>query len=292
MENYEEISLKELILLLVNGWKVILLTTLLILGIASSVFVFANPETLTLSSKATLTYSPNYVTRYGSFNSGLNKAEDVLTLIQDDYYDSLQETTTYTFPVEDLKPHITFSVSAPNELTLTYTGLDKVSLEILQSNVAHTLSTYLSTQLQDKAKKQFLLELSNARIQASMDYKKNEELIALYDTELKNTEMLLTSTILNPAYASIASRLQDLKNSNLVLEYTSSQIDKHTKELNTLDYEETLPFIGIYADVVNNTDVVVTQQFSAKTLFPISLVLGVMVGVFLVLFINYWKSAD
>lgn len=292
MEQYEEISLKELILLLLKGWKLILASTLITLGLAVGVFMFANQETYSMSSKATLTYNPNYVTSYGNFNSGLSKAEDVLALIQDDYYEDLQDTTSYMFPVENLKPHITFSVSSANTLSIAYSGLDEVSLQNLQSNVYHTLSAYLSTQLQDKAKKQFLLELSNASIQASVDYKKNEELIALFETELENTEMLLTSTIINPVYASLSSRLQEFKNTNLILEYTMKQKIKQIDELNTLDYEDTLPFIGIYADVANDTQVASSQQFSAKTLFPISLVLGVMFGVFVVLFMNYWKSAQ
>lgn len=290
MEQYEEISLKKLILLLLKGWKIIFLSTVVLLLIGLGVYNFGNQTTLSLSSTAQLSYFPSYITAYGTFNSGLEKGEDVLNLIEDDFYKELQDVTSYEFPVDQLKPYVSFSVSAPNTLKITYTGLDETSLQNLQSNVSHSLSIYLSTSLQDKAQQQFLLALSNSSIQAALDIKKNEELIALFEAELSQTDMLLSSNLINPAYASLASRIQDLKNTNLILNYTSTLLAKQIEELNTLDHEDTLPFIGIYADITNDNTVISSQQFNIKTLIPISLVLGMMVGIFIVLFMNYWKN--
>lgn len=290
MEHYEEISLKELILLLLKGWKIIVLSTVVLVLIGLGVYTFGNQTTLSLSSTAQLSYFPSHVTAYGTFSTGLGKAEDVLTLIEDDFYKELQDVSSYEFSENNLKPYVSFSVSAPNTLKISYTGLDKTSLENLQSNASHYLGDYLSTKLQEKAQKQFLIELNNDSLQTALDLKKNDELISLFETELKNTDMLLTSSIINPTYASIASRIQDLRNTNLLYEYSFNQKTKQIEELNSLDFEETLPLIGVYAEVNHNKNLVSTEQFSLKTLIPISFVLGSMIGVFIVLFVNYWKN--
>lgn len=291
MDQYEEISLKDLILIILKGWKWIVGSTLLIVGIAVVVFMVGNITTYSLSSQATLHYSQNYVTEYGSFESNLLKAEDVLLLIQDDFYEELQTMTAHEFAVEDLTPYITFKVTAPNSIVIDYTGLSKVDLENLQSNVANRLSLFLSEKLQKKAQEFFIKFNTEEMMSAAFRIKNNEELIILFEAELSKTSLALANGLINPVYSSLAEKVQALKNENIVLNYTLSLKQKKIENLNTLEVEESLPFVAIYADIENTTQVIETQQFSAKTLFPISLVLGVMVGVFVVLFLNYWKTA-
>lgn len=291
MEQYEEISLKELLLIILKGWKWVVSSTLLVLGIAIIVFMVGNKTSYSLTSTAKLHYNQEYVTEYGTFKSELSKAEDVLLLIDDQFYKNLQDVTTHSFSVEDLKPFVSFVVSAPNTFTINYSGLEKVDLENLQSNVSNTLSKYLSEALQTKAKEQFIGFVANEMMNTSFESKSNTEIITILETELIKVPYTLSNNLINPAYNSLASKIQELKNENLVLNYTYTQKQTQLDNLNTLDFEETLPNIGIYSDIENNTNVVETKQFSAKTLFPISLVLGVMVSFFIVLFMNYWKTA-
>lgn len=291
MEQYEEISLKELLILLLKGWKWIVVTTLITLLLSVGVFLFENTVSYSTQSKVDLSYQSNFVTVYGTYDANLTKAEDVVALIGDDFYESLQSVNSYSFSADDLKPYISISVSAPNTLVINYSGLSEVDLQNVQSNVAHTLSQYLSHALQVKAQKQFITESNNAIVQASVELKKNEELITLFEAQLIGVSPTLNGSIINPIYNSLSLRIQDLKNNNLVYAYTQDQKLAMIEELNTQDFEDTLPNIAVYATFEHDQNVTETSQFSATTLFPISIVLGLMVGVFIVLFMNYWKTA-
>lgn len=290
-EQYEEISLKELILLLLKGWKTIIVSTIITLSIAIGLFFVGNSTTYTLSSKAILSYFPSYVTQYGIYNSNLAKTEDVVVLIQDDFYEGLQDVTSYQFSVENLKNYVAIKVGTNNTLEFTYSGLNSVDLQNLQSNVDHTFGIYVSKALQENARKYFVAEGTNSMLSAANKLTTNNEIIPLLETELKQIPMTVSPNLINPAYSSLASKIQDLKNENIILNYTKAQKFKQIEDLQKLNLEETLPTVGIYAEFTNDPNVVATQQFNAKTLFPISLVLGLMVGIFLVLFINYWKTA-
>lgn len=291
MEQYEEISLKDLILLLVRGWKILILSIVVIMVIALGVFILGNQETYSLSSKATLSYNESHMTVYGNFDVGLNKAIDVLAFIQDDYYEDLQDVTFYEFPVKDLKPYIRFIAIEPDKVTITYSGLDRISLHNLQSNVNRTLSNYLSHRLKDNAKRHFLVELSNAMQQESYDLIKNEELIILLEAELAATNILMNNNIINPSYVVIATKIQDLKISNIELNYALNLASNQMKMLETSGYEDTLSSIVINVDTVDETTVTIHQRFNNNTFFPISFVLGLIIGVLIVLLKNYWKNS-
>lgn len=289
--HYEEISLKELILLLLKGWKTVLISTVLVMFIAVGIFFTANPVTKTLQSDVSVLYQLNYITSYGVYSSNLNKTEDVIALIKDDFYQEVIEASKLEVSMDELKGMMSITVESDNSFTVSYTGQDEAELKLIQDTVSKSLTSYLTEVLQKDATEFYNKKIIETLQNSSQEMSKNNDLVALFETQLQDIPMTLSATIINPSYSSIAYKIQELKNANLVLGYTFDKALQQQEELGKNQTDESLSFIGIYTEFTNNPSIVSTRQFSAKTLFPISFVLGGMIGVFLVLFMNYWKTA-
>lgn len=292
MEYNEEISLKELVLLLFSEWKIIVISTIVMIMISLGVYTTVNHETYSVKSNAILTCTTSFRTDYGIFDSNIKDLEDILALIGNDYYDSLLTVNSYEFPVSNLKPYVSIQTISQDSITITYSGLDVNSLHNLQLNVSQTFSSYLSTQLQTEARNYFVSELSNDVFQDTQEIKRNEDLISLFLKQLDSTDMFLTYNSLSPAYVSIATKIQDLKNINLSLVYLKSIKEKQIEELKDQDNLDSLSTITINVEITNDDTVTMTQLFPARSLFPIGFGLGLLIGIFVVLLKNYWIKAN
>ena len=304
MQEFEEISLRDLILLLLRGWKLIVATTLVSLVIAIGVFFTLNVTTYTATSQVRLTFSPDYNSKYGSYTMPWSKVEDFINLLKEDtFIDRLSSVSE--LDSNQLKTSLNYIPVNTNDFTMSVSGpisneaseianRAKESVEIYQDYVSFIVSRHMFSTF-DSSFRSKLVDLQESKTD-------KQKMLTYFETELNNTTPLLNNNVVNPVFSNLSANFVQMKTSIAEIDFLIDEINEHLKEvennLNNLSSIESFitnkpnidgPRVSF---VFSDISLTKTQRYNAKSLFPISTILGAMLGVFLVFFKNYWTNSS
>ena len=301
MQEYEEISLRDLILLLLKGWKLIATTTIVVMAITIGVFFTLNSTTYSASTQVKLAFKPDFTSKFGPYTLPQTKAEDFVALLKEDVFiDNLSTLTEYSS--DQLNSILTLTPINTTDFTINVTGSSAEEPVIIISALEGSAEKYINYVV---SKKMFItFETSyNAKLVGleKLDSDK-QKMLTYFETELKSTTPLLNNNVVNPVFSSLSAHLVQVKASLAEIDFSAIETKEYLNEIeNNLDNLKTFddfkmnnysfdsPKIELsFNEIIQNESL----RFNAKTLFPVSLILGIMLGVFIVFFKNYWINSS
>jgi len=301
MQEYEEISLRDLILILLKGWKLIVATTIVVLTIAFGFFLTLNTTTYTASTQVKLMFKPDYPSKFGTYALPQTKTEDFLTLLKDEIFiESL--STTLRLDSDQLKTVLTFTPINTIDFTIKVIGATSEDTNVLINTVVDSAEDYINYVVSKKMFTSFDTSYNTKLIELEKSKTDKQRLNTYFETELKSITPLLNNNVINPVFSSLSANLVQVK-ANLAeidfsIEETKDYLNEIENSLNSLKSFDIFKIENLSFDSqmielsftdINQSEI---QRFNAKTLFPISLVLGVMLGVFIVFFKNYLTNSS
>lgn len=301
MQEYEEISLRDLILLLLKGWKLIATTTIVVMAIAIGVFFTLNSTTYSASTQVKLAFKPDFTSKFGPYTLPQTKAEDFVASLKDEaFIDYLSTLTEYSS--DQLNSILTLTPINTTDFTINVTGSSAEEPVIIISALEGSAEKYINYVV---AKKMFTtFETSYRARQVGLEKSKidKQKMFTYFETELKSTTPLLNNNVINPVFSSLSANLVQVKATLAEIDFSIIETSDYLNEIeNNLDnlisfdnFEaENLNFVSSKVEVsfkdINQNE---TQRFNATTLFPVSLILGIMLGVFIVFIKNYWINSS
>ena len=301
MQEYEEISLRDLILLLLKGWKLIAATTIVVIAIAIGVFFALNSTTYTASTQVKLTFKPDYTSKFGPYTLPQTKAEDFVALLKEDaFIDNLSTLTEYSS--DQLNSFLTLTPINTTDFTINVTGSSAEEPVIIISAVEGSAEKYINYVVAKKMLTTF--ETSYRARQVGLEKSKidKQKMFTYFETELKSTTPLLNNNVINPVFSSLSANLVQVKATLAEIDFSIIETSDYLNEIeNNLDnlksfdnFEvENLNLVSSKVEFsFKDINQIETQRFNATTLFPVSLILGIMLGVFIVFFKNYWINSS
>ena len=301
MQEYEEISLRDLILLLLKGWKLIATTTIVVMAIAIGVFFTLNSTTYSASTQVKLAFKPDFTSKFGPYTLPQTKAEDFVALLKEDaFIDNLSTLTEYSS--DQLNSFLTLTPINTTDFTINVTGSSAEEPVIIMTAVKGSAEKYINYVV---AKKMFTtFETSYRARQVGLEKSKidKQKMFTYFETELKSTTPLLNNNVINPVFSSLSANLVQVKATLAEIDFSIIETSDYLNEIeNNLDnlksfdnFEvENLNLVSSKVEFsFKDINQIETQRFNATTLFPVSLILGIMLGVFIVFFKNYWINSS
>lgn len=300
MQEYEEISLRDLILVLLRGWKIIIATTVVILVISIGVFFTMNSTTYTVSTQARLTFNPEYISKFGPYALPQTKAEDFIMLLKEDtFIDHLSDLTE----IDQDKLKAIFILTPINifDFTINVTSGNTEELKVVMNALKNSSKDYINYSVSKKMFTTFDTSYITKLDVIERATSDKQRMLSYFENELLNTNPLLNNNVVNPVFSSLSSHLVQTKATIAELDFTTKEI-KDFK----LETEKNIKYLSSFENYIKNRSIIESpqieldfndniqsesQRFSARTFFPVSIILGVMLGVFIVFFKNYWTNS-
>lgn len=301
MNEYEEISLKDLILIILKGWKMIIVSIFVTLGIAVIIFFTSNSQTLNSSVQNRIIFKTEYTTEFGQYTFPYANADALIILLKEDaFYELISNKSNIS--IDKLKTMISFSSLNANDYSLTISADDSIDINLLTEQITEYTTNYLNYTISNKALVSF--ENSHTIRKTNLENSKIDKLMMInyFEEQLKNTNILINIYTINPMYSIIASNLISLKANLAEIDFTIIKTDAFLMDIDV--YLKSYSSITSYlksANKFNDVNLQITHsepkysttlRFNYKTLFPISIILGFMIGVFIVFFKNYWIGSS
>ncbi|HCT63608.1 MAG TPA: hypothetical protein DIC19_05860 [Erysipelotrichaceae bacterium] len=300
MQEYEEISLRDLILILLKGWKLIVATTIVVLTIAFGVFLTLNTTTYTASTQAKLMFRPDYPSKFGTYALPQSKAEDFLILLKDEtFLESL--STTLKIDSNQLETVLAFTPINTTDFTIKAIGATSEDTSELINTVVDSAEDYINYVVSKKMFTSFDTSYNTKLIEMEKSKTDKQRMFTYFETELKSITPLLNNNVINPVFSSLSANLVQVKANLAEIDFSILESKDYLNEIQTTldnlksfdsfklaNHNLETPKIELTFNNINKNE---TKRFNAMTLFPVSLVLGVMLGAFIVFFKNYWSSS-
>jgi LPS O-antigen subunit length determinant protein (WzzB/FepE family) len=292
MENYDEISLKELILILYSGLRVIITFFIVSILIALVVIFGFNPVSQSSSLTLQSTLPNTFTTTFGVFNNPLRKIEDLQFL-------ATQNELLQTMQIDASTVNVRKVSDTSFELTLTH-PLNHTRVIDLDT-YSTTLNDFIAYRLQTLAHTEFSEQLRTRLELLDQELALSNQLLDLYQAEIKNVPVLLSSYVMNPEYEILSQKLVNARLSSQELTLKRATLDQQVNALSDLNFTYTsfenfqtsaqrLTGISLPTFPINKT-YTESPRFQSLLTLAIAAVLGLMLGVFVVFFTHYWKSA-
>lgn len=298
MNEVEEISLYELILMIIKGWRTIILITIILILLSVGVFIFFNKPTYVTQTSASLTFNQVQYTDIGEYTFPYTKPEEFITILKNEEFIEYIASETNLEQLM-LVNSVTYNVKNSNEINISVSNSNKEMsskiLNIIKENSESFLNYYLSNEAINKLKLSKTIKLKSLN-KNLLDLIR---IISYLENKLLETKIYLGNNI-NPEYSSIVNVLEIRKTDKKVLEFNINDLEEDIKLIDEFNSS-----IISFNDYLNSdSDLLIsklemnfkdnksneTYQFNAKTLFPISGLLGIMLGVFIVFFKRYWHT--
>lgn len=299
MNDYEEISLKELIQIVLKGWKIILASVLVMLGISVILFFTYNSTTYITQTSETLIYTEEQYTEIGIYELPFSEVKDFLLLYNNSKLNQFI-SKKLNISVDELNDSIKYKSLGGNEYQVTVSNSSKENNKIIHEAILDYSSEYINYAVSDKGIS--LIDISLNQELALLNKTVSEKTIIAnhLENELNQTTMIISNNI-NPIYSSLSDQWILTKKEILEAEILINEININIPRIDEykskiLTFEDYLTFkprlsvskIEIIHDNILNSE---SARFSAKTLFPVSIILGLMLGIFIVFFKKYWDSS-
>lgn len=287
-----EISIKELVLLLLKGWKWIVGTTLACLIISVLILSLFNTKTYKVNLNGTIVKSDVYETLFGAYPANTIKNIDLINQVKSG------EFNNYIKNIDNLVS-INTLLTDTGEFTISLNSNENTNLKNVKDRILDSFESYVNFNLQERSIKFFtdIYQVSLDRTKVTVE--NNIKLIESLTQKLTTIDRLIATDVINPEYDVFSSQrasveydtirqqyeIERLTNSLVLLDnYSTNSFDAYLKQEN--------PINGIEVAVnFNSTNSIQElRRFNPLTLLPISVILGGMLGVFIVFFLHYWKN--
>jgi len=153
MKEVEEISLFELIQIIIKGWKIILITTVITLVLSIGAFFLLNEPSYIYETKASLIYSQDQYTDLGEYKFPYSKADEFIKILKDEEFIEFISKETAVDKSEIINS-ITFSTSNINELGVTISNsnieITNKIYQILHEHAEDFLEFYINREAVNK----------------------------------------------------------------------------------------------------------------------------------------------
>lgn len=298
--DYEEISLKELIILLIKGWKWIVSTTIITTVLALIFTLGFKPVVYESNSHFNINIPTSVQTPFGVYTLPSTKVADyTVYLATDEVLRDVIESLDLEISVESLKNsvHFTYDNSQGANLVQTTVSFDdpQLAAQIHKSWLEHyqlfvektyklsALETLKSQNINDY--NSLIIEQTNLidELSALQSYKETLSYTKGV-SELESAD--------NHLYYLVLNRESALAIRNYQIDILKNRKQSDLEALNNMDAQTSDLVILEPAIILPLSIEVPSSPLDSGLLLnaSIGLVLGAMVAVFIVFFINYWKS--
>lgn len=297
---YEEISLKELIIILLKGWKWIVGVTLAT-TLAAVIFTLGfKPILYESNSSFTLSIPASIQTQYGVFNFPTTNVNDYISLLTSEpVLKRVSDELGTDNGNIDLKEVVSFSYDATKSVNTVNTkvtlGDSKLASELHQVWLTVFKET-IEKNYQQIAYEQIKTNLLNAIASLTSEQEsikiKLEALNAYRDTLNYVDGVSITESADYYLYYQAILRIMDLRLRDYEITATKQINEQNLATVSTLASSD-VAFNVLSGAIVLPTEIIEPTTSIDRGLMmntAIGTVLGGMIGVFIVFFINYWKS--
>lgn len=287
-----EISLKELILILLKGWKWIIGTTVVSFIISLLILVTLNTTTYQLNLTGTIIKADNYDTAFGVYPAYMVKNMDLINLVKSSEYLEIITNEGDAFT-------ITPTLSDAGEMTISLNSNDPLSLTEASASILESFEIYVNYALQNKAIEYFMDTNQISLDRTIVTVENNTKLIETLTQKLNSIDRLVAPDIINPEFNVFSSQRASIEFETIRLQYEIEKMTTNLVQLEKLiskDFDaykmqkEQLDVIKASINFNTSNNVQELNRFNPLTLLPISIILGGMLGVFIVFFLHYWKN--
>lgn len=298
MNEVEEITLYELVLIIAKGWELILISVLITLGLAIGLYFSNNIPTYTSILTGTVLYNKDQITDIGQVTFPYSKSEDFALILNDkEFIDFLSNKMN----VDVNLISSTLKISAPNtnDIIINYSSTNKDFSYSLLNKIELYSEKYINYVASSNALKQVNNLQNLKKYNFDKQLIEKNRLIDYLNTEITNTDKYLGNNI-NPTYSSLLNYKARLDFEKREIEFALNDINETSLKIDELylknksfqSYLSSPQDIKISSIDINFEKMYTTEsyRFNAKTLFLLSIILGGMFGVFIVFFRNYWIS--
>lgn len=290
----EELSLKELVLILLKGWKLIVGATILTVITTIVALTVLNSTSYTGELKGRLIKIDQYDTIYGSYRpTFLNIEEQIKQSLHVGLLELVQkEAKNSKLP--------SVMVSAPDGInfTIQYNSNSTEYIEPVLKSLQKHLEDYLNYDLQTQAVDALQKYHDDEIIREQTNVKVHQAFIDRFIEKLDQTEKLLGSDI-NPAYDMFLREITQYEIKQTGSQIRIEMLESNINMLNLYNYEdfntykkgnEHLDAISVNLTLSNEINKTHITRFNTPLMIVVGAVMGAMLGVFIVFFNNYWKS--
>ena len=300
MNEIEEISLYELIQIIIKGWRTIIISTLVTLLLTIGVYFLSNSPTYSSNLIGTVFFTKDQITDVGQYSFPYSKSEDFAIMLKDKEFIQFL-SSELEISESDIRSNL--SISSPNttEYLLNITSSNQTNNDTILSKIKEYSEKYMNYVASKNAIEQIKHTQTQKLDTLEKQLRDKNRLLEYLNIELENTDKLLGTNI-NPSYSSLLSYKTRLEFERTELEFAVKDIEENSVKINDFidnsesykdylsnDQELSISNIEIEYDQIQTTEV---YRFNAKTLFPIAGLLGIMLGIFIVFFKNYWISSS
>lgn len=294
--NSGEISLKDLILFLFKGWKIILCSTIIVILIGSFFVYFLNYTSYSSEYRGKFYAKDSYYTEYGEVINTSVRIDTIIALLNNNEFLEFISTDSKISNLTSLS----FTIENQFDLSIRYTSVESNSVSKVMSSIKDYTEKYLDYRLQIDSISSLISTIQNKINIENKNLGFNRILIESYQVKQNNTNKFIEHDFINPAYEVILSQITNLELKQIELQEYIKFLNNEKDKLALLNYDSFESYVAgsnqfdevsIEFDNASN-DIHITQsdRFNIMISILISSTIGFMLGVFIVYFIEYWKS--
>lgn len=294
----DEITLKELILILLKGFKLILASTLIFL-LVGVIFYYVFQSTI-YSSNINARYNilNEIPTEYGVVEIRTETYDSLLTLYGEyELLSYLANQVNHEILASEILEVLQIKLSNSKQLSLIAKSDNKDLNQTIIQSYQSIIREYANYRLQKD-----IITILYGRLEQLAYY---QSLIDFYQQKVNETNPLLfqnsQNTIINPQYSYYSVALLEAETNYFQLFLRNEPIAFIKEQLNSLQQNHSSfevylsSSIKLHPQIITITFVEPIEVNETKTqnlalTISISTILGMMLGVFVVLFKNYWES--
>lgn len=298
MNEIEEISLYELIQIIIKGWKTIIISTLVTLLLAIGVYLINNSPTYSSNLIGSVFFTKDQITDIGLYSFPYSKSEDFTLMLKDKEF---IQFISNELNINDNEISSNLNISSPNaiEFVPNISSSNQINNDLILNKIKEYSEKYVNYVASKNAVEQ-VKHTHNQKLD-SLDKQLSDKnrLLEYLNKELENTDKFLGNNI-NPSYSSLLSYKTRLEFERTELEFAKNDIEEVSLKVNDFISKNTSfqDYLSNNQEIsISNIEIIyepiqtiVSYKFNLKTLIPISIILGSMIGIFIVFFKNYWIS--
>lgn len=297
MNEFEEISFFELVRIIIREWKLMILTILLAFSISLVLSIGFNTQHFTTKSTNTLLFNNEYLTEFGQYNSPYTRIEEYANMFwSNELLDYVSKSTQ--IELSEIKSSITITVLNPQNIEIKVKNLDQSKSDLIHNSIQQFAPNYLNYILQNNIFHYFTQSYSKELVKLN-DQLKIEKFIEEYILgEINQTPISINGNSANPLYFVLLDKLIqariDISESNYLINQAESSnskinllIQSNNSFENFLELNQDNPNKNIIVQYGEPTQLI-TTRFDTNVLYPISTVLGIILGIFVIFIKSYW----
>lgn len=299
MNEIEEITLYELVQTIIKGWKGILITTLITLGFSLVIFFTYNTPTYKSESIASIDFMQEFFTDLGQYTVPYSKSEEFILIFKNaEYIEYLSKVNELSY--FEVANSISFTAIDADKYKISVSNVNEEILNKLHSSIKKYSKDFIDYILADKFIDQ--IESTNNIKSKTLEKQLSDkmQILQYLENELSNTKKLINSNVINPEYSTLSSQLVQMKRDIAEIGFEINEIEINKPKIEVyknnndtfekyLQSSQQLFKSNLFVTNSNDTSYSI-YRFSSKTLFPVSILLGIIIGVFIIFFKNYWQN--